>query len=78
MGDEVDARKALMAPYQVTDELITLAKPDAHFMHCLRAHAGEEINQQVLDSPQCIIFDEAKNRLHVQKTIMAKLVQLNG
>lgn len=80
MGDEAeaDARKAEMAPYQVTSELMSLAKPDAYFMHCLPAHAGEEVSQEVLDSPQSIIFDEAENRLHAQKAIMAKLVELNG
>ncbi len=80
MGDEAEAakRKALMAPYQVTSELMAQAKPDAYFMHCLPAHAGEEVSQEVLDSKQSIIFDEAENRLHAQKAIMAKLVQLNG
>jgi ornithine carbamoyltransferase len=80
MGDEAEAdqRKAVMAPYQVTSELLALAKPDAYFMHCLPAHAGEEVSQGVLDSPQSIIFDEAENRLHAQKAIMAQLVELNG
>lgn len=80
MGDEAEAdeRKAVMAPYQVTSELLALAKPDAYFMHCLPAHAGEEVSQEVLNSPQSIIFDEAENRLHAQKAIMAKLVELNA
>ncbi|MEO0508667.1 MAG: ornithine carbamoyltransferase [Verrucomicrobiota bacterium] len=80
MGDETEAaqRKAEMAPYQVTQELMALAGPDAHFMHCLPAHAGEEVSQEVLDSAQSIIFDEAENRLHAQKAIMAKLVELNA
>lgn len=79
MGDEAEAaeRKAKMMPYQVTSELMALGKPDAVFMHCLPAHAGEEVTQEVLDSPQSIIFDEAENRLHAQKAIMAKLVELN-
>lgn len=79
MGDEGEAteRKQVMAPYQVTSELMALAKPDAYFMHCLPAHAGEEVSQEVLDSPQSIIFDEAENRLHAQKAIMAKLAELN-
>ena len=79
MGDEAEAsdRKAQMMPYQVTSELMAAAKPDALFMHCLPAHAGEEVSQKVLDSPQSIIFDEAENRLHTQKAIMAKLVELN-
>jgi ornithine carbamoyltransferase len=79
MGDEAEAaqRKAQMAPYQVNSDMMSLAKPDALFMHCLPAHAGEEVSQEVLDSPQSIIFDEAENRLHAQKAIMAKLVELN-
>lgn len=79
MGDEAEAaaRKAAMAAYQVNSELMALAKPGAFFMHCLPAHAGEEVSQEVLDSPQSIIFDEAENRLHAQKAIMAKLVELN-
>jgi ornithine carbamoyltransferase len=80
MGDEAQTaeRKKVMTPYQVTSELMAIAKPDAYFMHCLPAHAGEEVSQEVLDSPQSIIFDEAENRLHAQKAIMAKLVQLNA
>lgn len=80
MGDEAEAakRKAAMTPYQVNGDLLALAKSDAYFLHCLPAHAGEEVSQEVLDSPQCIIFDEAENRLHAQKAIMAKLVELNS
>jgi len=80
MGDEGEAalRKAAMTPFQVTADLMALAKPDACFMHCLPAHAGEEVSQEVLDSPQSIIFDEAENRLHAQKAILAKLVELNA
>lgn len=80
MGDEGEAaqRKTAMTPFQVTSKLMALAKPDAYFMHCLPAHAGEEVSQEVLNSPQSIIFDEAENRLHAQKAIMAKLVELNG
>jgi ornithine carbamoyltransferase len=80
MGDETEAaeRKAHMQPYQVTSELMALANSGAYFMHCLPAHAGEEVSQEVLDSPQSIIFDEAESRLHAQKAIMAKLVELNS
>lgn len=80
MGDEAEAakRKAAMTPYQVNGDLLALAKSDAYFLHCLPAHAGEEVSQEVLDSPQSIIFDEAENRLHAQKAIMAKLVELNS
>ena len=80
MGDEAEAakRKAAMTPYQVDGDLLAFAKSDAYFLHCLPAHAGEEVSQEVLDSPQSIIFDEAENRLHAQKAIMAKLVELNS
>jgi ornithine carbamoyltransferase len=80
MGDEAEAakRKKQMLPYQVTPERMALAHKDAYFMHCLPAHAGEEVAQEVLDSPQSIIFDEAENRLHAQKAIMAKLVEWNS
>ena len=80
MGDEAEAeqRRKQMAPYQVNSKLLKLAKPSAFFMHCLPAHAGEEVSQEVLDSPQSIIFDQVENRLHVQKAIIAKLVGLNA
>ena len=79
MGDEEEAaeRKAEMLPYQVTSAIMAAAKSDALFMHCLPAHAGEEVSQEVLDSPQSIIFNQAENRLHTQKAILAKLVELN-
>lgn len=73
--EESQARLARMAPYQVTERLFTAAKPDALFMHCLPAHAGEEVAQGVLDSPRSIIFDQAENRLHVQKAVMSVLAQ---
>ena len=75
MGQEKEeaARKRKLLPYQVNGKLFAAAKKDALFMHCLPAHAGEEVTQQVLDNPRCIIFDEAENRLHVQKAILATL-----
>lgn len=73
--EESQARIAKMNPYAVTTKLFNAAKPDALFMHCLPAHAGEEVEQAVLDNPRCIIFDEAENRLHMQKAIMASLTQ---
>lgn len=73
--EETRARLAKMAPYQVTEPLFAAAKPDALFMHCLPAHAGEEVTQGVLDNPRSIIFDQAENRLHAQKAIMAVLAQ---
>lgn len=72
--DEEAARIKEMNPYQVTTELLSLAKPDAYFMHCLPAHPGMEVAQDVLDSPQSIIFDQAENRLHMQKAILDALV----
>ena len=77
MGQEKEAaaRHRKLMPYQVNEKLFALAKKDAYFMHCLPAHAGEEVTQGVLDNPRCIIFDEAENRLHVQKAILAKLVR---
>ncbi|MFZ9681976.1 MAG: ornithine carbamoyltransferase [Cephaloticoccus sp.] len=77
MGQEDEAKERIrvMSPYAVTADLFAAAKPDALFMHCLPAHAGEEVAQEVLDNPRCIIFDEAENRLHMQKAIMATLAQ---
>ncbi len=77
MGQEDEAKDkiALMEPYSVTSEIMALAKPGAYFMHCLPAYVGKEVTQEVLDSPASIIFDEAENRLHTQKAIMAVLAQ---
>ena len=76
--DEAEARLKEMAPYQVSADLMKTAKKDACFMHCLPAHAGKEVSQEVLDSSQSIIFDQAENRLHAQKAILAKLATMNG
>ena len=73
--DEKAERIRQMSPYAVTAKLFAAAKPDALFMHCLPAHAGEEVEQAVLDNPRSIIFDQAENRLHTQKAIMAVLAQ---
>jgi ornithine carbamoyltransferase len=75
MGQEEETarRHAQMKPYAVTAKLFAGAKPDALFMHCLPAHPGEEVAQEVLDNPRSIIFDQAENRLHVQKAILAAL-----
>jgi ornithine carbamoyltransferase len=71
--EETKQRIAQMSPYSVTPALFAAAKPDAWFMHCLPAHPGEEVSQGVLDNPRSIIFDQAENRLHVQKAIMSTL-----
>lgn len=71
MGDsEPDKRRQILAPYQVDNNLMALAKPDAIFQHCLPAHRGEEVTAQVMDGPQSVVFDEAENRLHAQKAIL--------
>jgi ornithine carbamoyltransferase len=70
---ESDERKRAMRPYAVTEKLFAAAKPDAFFMHCLPAHPGEEVEQAVLDHPRSIVFDQAENRLHVQKAILSVL-----
>ena len=77
MGQEEQAKKRLaqMTPYAVTAKLFAAAKPDALFMHCLPAHPGEEVAQEVLDNPRAIIFDQAENRLHVQKAILSLLAR---
>jgi ornithine carbamoyltransferase len=76
--EEAKARVERMRPYAVTARLFAAAKPDALFMHCLPAHPGEEVEQAVLDNPRSIIFDEAENRLHVQKAILAILSRSRG
>ncbi|MBA4306587.1 MAG: ornithine carbamoyltransferase [Sphingopyxis sp.] len=71
MGQEHAHNKiAAMMPYQVNDRLMAGAKPDAKFLHCLPAHRGEEVTDTVLDGPQSLIWDEAENRLHAQKSIL--------
>ena len=72
MGDRGGPRRHnLLKRYQVNARLMARAKPDAVFMHCLPAHRGEEVTEEVIDGPQSIVFDEAENRLHAQKGILA-------
>lgn len=65
-----EARIAAMTPFQVNQELMALARPDALFLHCLPAHRGEEVTDSVIDGPQSVVWDEAENRIHAQKSIL--------
>jgi ornithine carbamoyltransferase len=78
MGQEAEAkaRRRAFAPYQVNEKVVALAGPQSLVMHCLPAHRGEEITDGVLDGPQSVVFDQAENRLHVQKAIMVWLLGL--
>ena len=71
---EMDARKKAFAPFQVTTKMMAQAKPDALFMHCLPAHRGEEVSEEVLEGPQSVVWDEAENRMHVQKALLEYLL----
>lgn len=76
MGQEQEREQRVkaFAPYQVNAALMAKAKKEACFMHCLPAHRGEEVTDEVIDSPQSIVFDQAENRLHIQKAIMILLL----
>ncbi len=79
MGQEGgEAKKALLAPYQINADLMKLGKPTALFMHCMPIHRGEEVTDEVADSPQSVIYDEAENRLHAQKAILAWCLEHSG
>jgi ornithine carbamoyltransferase len=73
--DEAEKRRRDFAGWQVDKRVMSLAKKDAIFMHCLPAHRGEEVAAEVIDSPQSVIYDEAENRLHVQKAILYSLMK---
>ncbi|MCJ7582686.1 MAG: ornithine carbamoyltransferase [Candidatus Aminicenantes bacterium] len=76
MGQEAEKkeRAQIFSHYQVNSDLMTKAQPQAIFMHCLPAHRGEEVTDEVIDSPQSVVFDQAENRLHLQKAIMLLLM----
>jgi ornithine carbamoyltransferase len=68
---DADKRKEILAPYAVDAALMSKANKNAIFMHCLPAYRGHEVSEDVLEGPQSVIFDEAENRLHAQKAILA-------
>ena len=76
MGQESEAaaRREIFRPYQINADLLHAAGPDTLVLHCLPAHRGEEITDEVLDGPQSVVFQEAENRLHVQKALLALLI----
>ncbi|MFC2016662.1 ornithine carbamoyltransferase, partial [Chloroflexota bacterium] len=76
MGQEAEAeqRRQVFARYQVNNELLSLANEDAIFMHDLPAHHGEEVAEGILDSPQSVVFDQAENRMHLQKALLAQIL----
>jgi ornithine carbamoyltransferase len=77
MGQEhaVHLRSQVFAPYRVTEDLMAAADSSAVFMHCLPAHRGHEVTNEVIDSPRSVVFDQAENRLHVQKALLILLMQ---
>ena len=76
MGQETEAeeRRAAFAGYQVDDNLLSLAKDDAILMHPLPAHHGEEVAENIIYCPQSVVFDQAENRLHAQKALLAEIL----
>ena len=72
--DEADARARIFQPFQVNRALMSAARPNAVFMHCLPAHRGIEVTDDVMDSPASAVFDQAENRLHAQKALLALLM----
>jgi ornithine carbamoyltransferase len=78
MGDadaEKEARQRALMPYQVSGRLMSLAKPDALFLHCLPAHRGEEVTAEVMDGPRSVVWDQAENRLHTAVAVLYALIE---
>ena len=77
MGNETEVavRRRIFGSYQVNDELLALARPNACFLHCLPAHRGEEVTNSVMDGPASVVFDQAENRLHPQKALLLMLFE---
>lgn len=79
MGEEEsEEKRAALAKYQVTKEIMSMAKSDAVFMHCMPAHRGQEVAADVIDGPQSIVYDQAENRLHINKAVLALLLRGQG
>jgi ornithine carbamoyltransferase len=77
MGQQAEEKKIkALRPYQLNRELIAKARPDAIVLHCLPAHRGEEITDEAMDGPWSAVFDQAENRLHVQKALLALLMAM--
>ena len=77
MGQEEEAaeRAKIFAPFQLNQKLISQADKNCLVLHCLPAHRGDEITDEVIDGPHSVVFDEAENRLHIQKAILVKLMK---
>jgi len=76
--EEAEERKRIFAPYQVNGDLVKHAKPDFIFMHCLPAHRGEEVTDEIIEGERSVVWDQAENRLHTQKALILKLVRKTG
>ena len=77
MGDKTSEEEAIkiFKPYQINDELVAIANPNCIVMHCLPAHRGQEITNEVMEGPHSVVFDQAENRLHAQKAVLYTLMK---